>query len=167
MGPLRFDALFAQTRQTYLAGMKHLILALSLAIPSATFAEVIVHDPYARVATPMARVGAAFLHIENTSDVDVQLIAVESDAAKRVEIHTHTETDGIMKMHEIEGGITIPAGGMHMLKRGGDHLMFMGLADRWADGDMIPATLVFEHAKPITIEIPVDLDRKPDPHESH
>jgi copper(I)-binding protein len=48
-----------------------------------------------------------------------------------------------------------------MLARGGDHVMFMGLNEPFADGDTVAVTLVFEHAGEVAVEIPVDLNRKP------
>lgn len=62
-------------------------------------------------------------------------------------------------MVEVEEGFEIPAGGSRMLQRGGDHVMFMGLAGAWNDGDTIPLTLVFEQAGEIALEVPVDLTR--------
>ena len=129
-----------------------------------SFADVTVQDPYARVASPMAKAGAAFMVLENPGGTDVRLIAVQSEAAKRIELHTHEETDGVMKMREIEGGIVVPAGGAHALERGGDHVMFMGLTKRWAQGDLIPVTLVFDNDTTVTLDIPVDLTRKPMAH---
>jgi copper(I)-binding protein len=53
----------------------------------------------------------------------------------------------------------VPAGGMHMLKRGADHVMFMGLNAPMQQGDIVNVTLVFEKAGRIDVEIPVDLQR--------
>ncbi|MEL6689431.1 MAG: copper chaperone PCu(A)C [Pseudomonadota bacterium] len=120
-----------------------------------------IHDAYARAATPNARSGAAFMVIMNPTDADDRLIEVRSDIAMRVELHTHTENaDGVMQMREVEGGFLIPAGGQHALKRGGDHVMFMGLKESFDQGKEIPVTLVFEKAGEIEAVIAVDLERK-------
>ncbi len=47
-----------------------------------------------------------------------------------------------------------------MLKRGGDHVMFMGLNSAWEQGDLLPLTLVFEKAGEIDLEVQVDLERQ-------
>ena len=65
-----------------------------------------------------------------------------------------------MKMREVEDGIAVPANGMHALKRGGDHVMFMGLDGALPEGETISVTLTFENAGEITLDIPVDNDRK-------
>ena len=45
-------------------------------------------------------------------------MAAESPVAKAVELHTHTNDGGVMRMRKIDS-ITVPAGGMTMLKPGG------------------------------------------------
>ena len=64
-----------------------------------------------------------------------------------------------MRMRPVEGGLELRAGSVLLLNRGGPHVMFMGLTDPWEDGDVIPLTLVFEHAGEIEVEVPVDLAR--------
>jgi copper(I)-binding protein len=49
---------------------------------------------------------------------------------------------------------------MHALKRGGDHVMFMGLTRSLEHGDMIEVTLTFEHAGDVTMTVPIDLERQ-------
>ena len=115
---------------------------------------------YARSSTSKSTSGAAFLSIVNNGVEDDRLIAAHSDIAKRIELHTHKEGEnGVMRMMEIEGGIAVDAGGHHALKRGGDHIMLMGLTMPLAQGDVFPLTLTFEKAGDIEIEIPVDLNR--------
>jgi len=149
------------------------ILAASVAtlftVPA--FADgMMVMDPYARAASPSAKAGAAFMMLHNTSDTDDVLIAARSDAAKRVELHTHIEiSEGVLQMTEIEGGIPVPAGGMHEMKRGADHVMLMGLTGPLEQGADIEVTLVFEKAGEVVVTIPVDNARKPgaDAHGGH
>ncbi|WP_170426631.1 copper chaperone PCu(A)C [Ruegeria arenilitoris] len=132
-------------------------------LATAAFAQdtISVDDAYARSSGKTAKAGAAFMMIQNTGQVDDRLIAVESDAAARVELHTHIVDDnGVAKMMEVEEGFAIPAGEAHMLKRGGDHVMFMGLTAPFEQGATVPVTLIFEKAGEVQIEIPVDLERK-------
>ena len=123
-------------------------------------ADVMVMDAYARVASKVAKSGAAFMMIHNHSHQDDRLIAASSDVAKRVELHTHLEENGVMKMTKLEDGMPVPAGGMHALKRGGDHVMFMGLTRSLEHGDKFELTLTFEHAGDVTLTVPVDLERQ-------
>lgn len=135
----------------------------AFALPARAETSVMVTDAYARVSTPMSKSGAAFLVIENHSDTDDRLIKAASNVADRVELHTHkADGNGVMQMLEVKEGFTVPAHGMHALKRGGDHVMFLGLRQPLKDGDMVEVTLTFEKAGEITVEIPVDTKRGDD-----
>lgn len=121
--------------------------------------DIQIEDAYARAASPVAKTGAAFMHISNNSDIDDTLIAVITDAARKPELHTHIIEDGIAKMREVEGGMVIPAGGTTVLKRGGLHIMLMGLTKPLLHGETVTLTLVFENSGEMTIEVPVDNER--------
>ena len=129
---------------------------------SASAESIMVSDSYARSSSPMAKAGAVFLTIENHGDKDDKLLSASSEAAKRVELRTHIKADdGVMQMREVEGGMPVPAEeGLHM-KRGGAHVMFMGLTAPFVQGEMITVTLQFEKAGEMVVEVPVDLKRKP------
>lgn len=136
--------------------------ALALSAMPAIAGDMMIMDAYMRSSGPTAKTGAAFMHIANHGASDDVLISATSDVAKKVELHTHIDAgDGVMQMREVEGGFAVPAHGMHMLARGGDHIMFMGLTRQINDGDMITVTLTFEKAGEMTVEIPVDLNRMP------
>lgn len=142
-----------------------LAAALSLAFPALADEHpdgMHVHDVYARSMGGLGASGAVFFMIHNNSETDDRLIAARADVAERVELHTHIEdANGVMQMREIEGGIAVPAGAMHELARGGDHVMLLGLTRELADGDRFPLTLVFETAGELTVEAVIDNARKP------
>lgn len=145
-------------KSTFITGF-----AATLLMATSAFAEgLMVKDPYARAARPNAPTGAAFMKLMNHSDQDITLMGVSSDVAKRVELHAHIDNgEGVMQMSEIEGGITIPAGEMHMMNRGGDHVMMMGLTQSLVDGETFSVTFEFENGAEMVVEIPVDNARKP------
>ena len=123
---------------------------------------IMVDDAYIRSSTAKSTSGAAFMVVMNHSGADDRLIGASSDVADKVELHSHRSDDnGIMRMGEIEGGVAIAADEMHAFKRGGDHLMFMGLKESLVEGAMVPVTLEFEKAGVVEIEVMVDQDRKP------
>lgn len=125
-------------------------------------AEISVSDPYARVSRPDAPTGAAFMIITNNGTTDDRLLSASSHVSKRVELHTHQDQgDGVMKMVEIVDGIPLPAGASHVMKRGGDHVMFMGLKQSLEQGGEVTVTLTFEQAGDVEITIPVDNERQP------
>ena len=138
------------------------LATVSMAIPAFAEGTITVDDAYARSSGKSAKAGAAFMMIQNQGDTDDRLVGVTSEAATRVELHTHKVDDnGVAKMVHVEEGFAIPAGEVHMLKRGGDHVMFLGLTQTLHHGDVVPLTLVFEKAGEINVEVPVDLERKP------
>ncbi|MGB0661080.1 MAG: copper chaperone PCu(A)C [Mangrovicoccus sp.] len=135
------------------------LITASLSLPALADGLTIT-DPYARSAGKMAKAGAAFMVLENTGDTDDRLVAAASDIAAKVELHTHiADGNGVMRMVEVEDGFAVPAGQSHALKRGGDHVMFMGLKRPLEQGEMVTVTLTFEEAGEMQIEIPVDLTR--------
>ncbi|MBB94404.1 MAG: copper-binding protein [Rhodobacteraceae bacterium] len=136
------------------------LAAVLLALPAA--ADITIEDAYARSSSPVAKSGAAFMMIHNSGPEDDRLVAARSDAAMRVELHTHKEADGgVMQMMQVEEGFPVPAGGMHALQRGGDHVMLMGLTGPLKQGAALTVTLVFEQAGEMVVEVPVDLERQP------
>ena len=142
---------------------KMLATLAAATLATSAFAQdaITVEDAYARSSGKSAKAGAAFMMIQNTGEADDRLLGVESDAAARVELHTHMiDENGVAKMTHVEQGFVIPAGESHMLKRGGDHVMFMGLTAPFEQGATVPVTLIFEKAGEIQIEVPVDLERQ-------
>jgi periplasmic copper chaperone A len=149
------------TFKTILAASAAAFLALSQG--AMADGSISVSDPYMRASGAMASSGAAFMVIDNQGSEDDRLIAASSDVAERVELHTHqSDANGVMKMVHVEEGFPISAGTEHVLARGGDHVMFLGLNRSIAQGDVITVTLTFEKAGDVVVEVPVDMERKPD-----
>lgn len=139
-------------------------------VATAALAEdtIQIEDAYARSSGPTAKAGAAFMMIVNQGAEDDRLIGATSDIAARVELHTHqVDENGVAKMIHLQDGFVIPAGEPHLMQRGGDHVMFMGLKRPFEQGAKIPVTLTFEQAGDVTVEIIVDQERKPGSAQSH
>ncbi|MEM5475323.1 copper chaperone PCu(A)C [Pacificibacter sp. AS14] len=143
-------------KSTLLGGFTAILFALP------AVADITIEDAYARSSGPSAKTGAAFFVIKNTSAEEDRLIGATSDVAKVVELHTHIEEDGIMKMRKVDDGFDVPAMGAHALQRGADHVMFMGLNAPMVQGETFDVTLTFENSGDITITVPVDLERTPE-----
>lgn len=148
--------------------LKSKILAAALAAPltfsafAAFAADIAVSDAYARSSASMSKSGAAFMVIANSGAEDDRVIAASAPVAERVELHTHVEdANGVMRMMEVEDGFPVPAHGSHVLARGGDHVMFLGLTAPMEQGATFPLTLTFEKAGDVTVDVVVDLERTP------
>ena len=137
-------------------------LALS---PILSAGQIVISDAYARSAGPLAKAGAAYMKIINHSDESDRLIGVQSDIAKKTELHTHLKDDnGVIRMVRIDEGIEIGSMKEHRLVRGGQHIMFMGLKEAFKTGKIIPVTLFFEIAGEVGVEIVVDQARNEKKH---
>jgi periplasmic copper chaperone A len=148
------------TKTTVFAAASAAFLAM-VSAPLAFAADITITDPYLRVSGAMATSAAAFMTIENHG-ADDRLIDAHSDLAQKVELHTHLQdANGVMKMVHVAEGFPIAAGETHVLQRGGEHVMFLGLNSVPVQGDMISLTLTFEKAGDVTIELPVDNERTP------
>lgn len=109
---------------------------------------------FARASAGPMPMGAAYLTIRNTGETDDRLLAIETPASDRAELHTHVMTDGVARMTKVDA-LTIPAGAAVTLKPGGDHLMLMGLTAPLEEGERFPMRLIFENAGTVEVEVPV------------
>ena len=136
-------------------------LALILALAAPAYAHsykagaLEISHPWARETPHAAKVGAGYLKVKNTGTEADRLVAVETDRAEKVEIHESINDNGVAKMRQVEG-ITIPAGAETALKPGGYHLMLINLKEPLAEGMRVPATLVFEKAGKVSVELAVE-----------
>jgi periplasmic copper chaperone A len=135
--------------------------AALIALPAWAADTIMIDAPYARAMGGVGTSGAVFFTIMNHAAEEDRLIGVTSDAAQKVELHTHKDNgDGVMQMLHVPEGFAVPAGGSHALARGGDHVMLMGLTQKFKDGDKVVLTLVFEKAGEVVIEAVLDNARK-------
>jgi periplasmic copper chaperone A len=94
---------------------------------------------------------AVYGTITNTTDQDVVLVGGATEVAGVVEVHEMSMIGGEMKMQEIDGGLTIPAGSSVTLEPGGNHLMLMMLQSDVVAGEKIEVLFDFEGAEDITL----------------
>jgi len=128
--------------------------ALALAAAAAQ-AQVAVEKPWTRASAPGAQVAGGYMTVRNAGAKADRLVAASSPAAARVELHTHINENGVMRMREVPGGYAIPAKGAFELKPGGAHLMFMDLKAPLKEGDKVPVKLKFEKAGEVSVEFAV------------
>lgn len=115
---------------------------------------------YGRVGGGIGFSGAVFFDITNEGETPDSLIGVRSNIARRVELHTHEmDENGVMRMLRLPEGLSLPAGETHRLKRGGDHVMLMGLNRALDNGDSFFLTLIFENAGEVVVEVNIENER--------
>ena len=121
-----------------------------------TVGEMEIVHPAIPAPPAGAKSAAGYLEIVNAGSVADRLLGVETAIAKQAMLHTTDHgADGVARMIHLDA-IDIPAGGTVLLEPGGLHIMLMGLTGPLTEGDMIPATLVFERAGRVAIEFSVD-----------
>lgn len=111
---------------------------------------------FVKSMTPGQPVGGGFFTIANHGGADDRLLSVTpASGVDRVEIHEMKIDGDVMRMRKLPDGIPLPAGQTVELKPGGLHLMFFGVAKPFSVGEKVKATLTFEKAGSVEIEIPV------------
>jgi copper(I)-binding protein len=151
-------------RKGNIVRIQSLIAAMTLiAAPAFAHDGVNIDKAYARISGGIGGSAAVFFEVQNHADAPERLIGVASDAAAKVSLHTNSETaDGVVQMNAVPDGFAIDPLMTRSLKRGGDHIMIMGLKQALKDGDMIHLTLTFAHAGVVEIDVAVDNKRKPE-----
>ena len=103
-----------------------------------------------------ATAAGGYMTITNEGRTADRLLAVEGDAAARIEVHEMSNADGVMRMRQLDRGLALEPGQTIELKPGGYHVMFMGLKQPASAGQSIPATLVFEQAGRVPVSFGVE-----------
>jgi copper(I)-binding protein len=95
-----------------------------------------------------------YMTIENPTDTDYQLIAINTDAAEMTHVHETTMEGDLARMRMI-GALDIPAGETVILAPLGIHAMLMNAIRDIHPGDAVALTLTFADAAGTTFEVPV------------
>ena len=94
-------------------------------------------DGWMRVPPPGVSVTAGYLVLHNNSDAEQEVVTLSSSRAERVELHSHTHVDGVMRMRKIDS-YSLAAGESLTLKPGGYHLMLFGIDQSLQPGESVP-----------------------------
>lgn len=142
-----------------------LALSLSLVAPSAHAdapapAEAVagradITAARVRLMPPGAPNTGAFFTVHNPGAATAIVQArVPEELCAKVELHTHVEVDGAMRMRQVER-IELPAAGRVELKPGGLHVMLIGLERPLQEDEVVPITLRFADGSEQTVDAPV------------
>lgn len=116
--------------------------------------SVEVGAPYVRAVPPGQPNSASFMSLTNKSSMDHALVGAESSVAEVVELHTHINDNGMMRMRRVDK-IDLPAGKMVMLQPGGLHVMLIGLTHQIQPDEMVDFSLIFDDGSKKALSIPV------------
>ena len=112
-----------------------------------------VEQPWARATAGSGKTGAAYLMLTAHGQGD-RLTGASTPVADMAELHQSSEDHGVMRMRPVEG-LALDPGMPVTLAPGGMHLMLMDLKQPLKQGTTFPLTLTFEHAPPVTVQVPV------------
>jgi protein SCO1 len=97
--------------------------------------------------------GGAYFQIDNTGRAD-RLLAIETAAAARVEIHATRILGGVMRMR-VQGSVPIPAHATVSFEPDALHAMLVDLKRPLSPGDSIWLTMVFERSGRLQVKAEV------------
>jgi copper(I)-binding protein len=106
--------------------------------------DLLIAHPAVRATPGDAKVGAGYFAVRNIGPTPDRLVAIESPAAGRVEIHALGAENGIASMPERTDGLPVPAGVEATLSPGSNHVIFVDLKTPFRTGETVPETLIFE-----------------------
>lgn len=148
-----------------MAGLTMLLAASAIAAESGYSSGsgagyIQVESSWVRTPPPGARMLAGYATLRNNSDVDVVIVAAESERFGMVEIHESYRDGERVRMRRIPE-LLIPAGESVALEPGGLHLMLMRPESPVEDGELLAIDLLgrdvrFEATFPVRREAPQD-----------
>lgn len=143
-----------KTLSTTLMGLAGLLMFGSFSVMANQATNLEIDNPYVREMPPMAPATGAFMTLLNTGDAKIAVVRAQSDAANTVELHTHINDKGVMRMREIPE-IVIEPMGQTELKPGGLHVMLIGPTRALKEGDLVDITLIMADGSEKSLQAPV------------
>ena len=151
-------------------GLAALMLALTLTAAAQAheykLGDLLIDHPWARASIGKAPNGAAYMTITTGSQDADLLVGVASAVAERVELHTHLNENGVMKMRPVEA-IEVAPGEPALLEPGGLHVMLIGLKAPLVAGESFPMTLEFQRRGRIEVEVKIEEATRTDAPSGH
>jgi len=119
-----------------------------------TAGALVIQHPWARATAASAKAGALYLTVTNTGTEADRLVGVSTAAAERCELHLSESNGNVMAMRMVES-MDVPPGGTATFAPQGAHIMLMGLKAPLKKGAHFAATLHFDKAGAVAIEVAV------------
>ena len=123
--------------------------------------KIHVHGAWIRATPPVSHISAAYLTLINHGDQEDQLLSVETELAKVVELHNVKKTKGMISMFPV-AFFPVPAEGEQNLKPGSYHIMLINLNQTPKLGEKYELFLQFKHAGIVKVTAVVREGRPPE-----
>jgi copper(I)-binding protein len=132
------------------------LLTISARAQEVKAGDLVITQAWARATPGGAKVGGAFLTIENKGTTADRLVGASADVAGKVEVHEMANKNGVMTMRAVDNGLAIDPGKTVKLAPGGYHLMMFDLKNPLKQGDKLPVTLDFAKAGKVALSFTVE-----------
>lgn len=133
-------------------------LLVSLAfVSNVSLSQVAISEAVVKSPVPGQSVGAGYFSLANMGDLPRVLVAVSSESAERVEMHTHVHNhhDGTMSMVQMEQ-VDIPANAVLRFEPGKNHLMLFSPDKLALESGEIDLTFEFEDGETMAVTAAVE-----------
>lgn len=128
------------------------MVMLTALVACAAKAPVTVSEAWSNATPVGASVAAVYLEIAvNEADT---LLSATTTVADRIEMHTSSEENGMMRMRPLPT-VALQPGKPFVFAPGGAHFMLLGLRQPLAAGMRFPMTLRFERAGALNVQVQV------------
>lgn len=117
-------------------------------------AEVELHNAWVRALPPTQSTTAAYLTIANRGPEPIAVTGASAGVARRVEIHTTREVDGMVRMERLQQ-LVVESGAETALEPGGTHLMLLDLERMPAVGENVSLCLELSPGGRLCVDAPV------------
>jgi copper(I)-binding protein len=121
---------------------------------SAPSHTVTVEWPWARATPAGASSAVVYMTLVDRRTTDDRLLGASTPVAEKVELHSNTNDNGVMKMRQLPS-ILLHPGVEVALEPGATHMMLVGLKRTLKKGETFPLTLEFEQAGRIEVTVAV------------
>lgn len=112
--------------------------------------DIRISDAFAFESPTNSKHGAVFLKIENVGDKDINLIKASSNISDNVELHTHSDENGVIRMVKVDK-MTIKAKSSLELKPKHEHIMLLNLKKPITKSTKIQLQLAFDNKSIVTV----------------
>lgn len=114
-----------------------------------------VIEAFAYPTLGLDRPAVSFATLKNTTNHTLTITGADAaDTCDRMEIHAHTENNGVMQMQQVEN-FSIPARSTFNMQEHNLHFMLIGMKHPLKAGDSFNATLHTQDADKLTMHITV------------
>lgn len=130
------------------------LLLFAILLPAGASAQLDADDAWVGHLPPAVQVRAGYVVINNPSTRPNTIVAAESRAFARVEVHRSVERDGKLQIQRVDS-VTIEPGSRLAFEPGGLHLMSIDPRAKLGPGDVVEVELRLDDGRVLRLEMPV------------